>query len=149
MMRKPVSAVLANADQHGYTILFSDASISDLKSSTSTSQLSLPSEAFEAQPNAEIAMIAEEKRPISDQLDAVNAVRTEVMERSIEDDRSVVRPEHLAEIFETGLDSASLPSVHDMFSAITGLFGRKSLSKPCRCKLSCKEVSKSQAVMQI
>lgn len=120
----PVKLLSAGASgSKGYTILFEDGTIRNLSSAAPTTQ---PPQTLKEAPLA----VVEKKDDDVAMSDAIgSAFGLPVSEYAgpvdvVEDDRRVVRPEQLAEIFDTG-SSLGLPPVREMFQAVVGLFARK------------------------
>jgi NET1-associated nuclear protein 1 (U3 small nucleolar RNA-associated protein 17) len=132
----PVEAVLAGSGAKGYTLLFSDATVRTLSPAASVpnralrsieSKLSAAAAAVESRRSA--AAPADEAE---EDMDGVVNASAEDSRRAVEgdeDDRLVVRPEQLANIFDRP-QSFALPPVREMFAAVVGLFGRQPYVKP-------------------
>ena len=127
----PVEAVLAGAGAKGYTLLFSDATVRTLAPATGSAgrmrRFEEPERAKSAvEPTTTVKPTTGE--PDEDMhIDQESASRRPNEEE--EDDRPVVRPEQLANIFDTA-QSFAMPPVRDMFDAVVGLFSRRLYSKP-------------------
>ncbi len=131
MFETQIEAILAGKGAKGYTLLFADATIRTLsppasghgRASRSAPQAALPDSGFAAveaapeQEDMEMVDIVSSSQPMADQ------TRTALVAKSQEDDRPVVRPEQLADIFDVG--GVVMPPVKDMFQAIVGLYSRK------------------------
>ena len=130
----PIEAVLASNGAKGYTLLFADATIRTLSPATSRPLRAL------ALPELEVGEQLDIEAPAAEQDDDVEAIKSLtaagnegiVSRRTVddeEDDRPVVRPEQLANLFDTP-QSFAMPPVQDMFAAVVGLFGRQPYVKP-------------------
>lgn len=137
---KRIATFLAGRGTRSYTLLFADSTIRTLSPRTATRSPTLqraPRHKRSSKSAGKLTLqeadisgkeAAEDDRMI-DIMGSSNAALGHVRASVIaEDDRPVVRPEQLAEIFDLG--SVTMPPVKDMFRAITGLYGRKPLSKP-------------------
>ena len=119
-----VETVLAGKGSRGYTVLFADATIQTLLPSSGRLSGLDSRTRFSKRITAPAAINAD-----VDMVDVVNATSAQPKQlRSEEDDRPVVRPEQLAEIFDVG--GVVMPPVRDMFRAVVGLFGRKPYVRP-------------------
>lgn len=133
-------ALLAGQDTKGYTILFEDGTIRTLSSTAQVSsrdrRLSIaasPSDKMEEESqnmaeNAETASssaLAKLSTKAEDQAMAESLAPLMLTEG--EDDRPVIRPEHLTSIFDVGGSggSVALPPVRDMFRDLVGLLAKK------------------------
>ncbi|KAI7461174.1 WD40 repeat-like protein [Hortaea werneckii] len=128
-----ISTILAGKDGRGYTVVFDDATIRSL-SSTSVPR-ALPSadvtateeavEAMDVEPPTSLLLTsAPSSRPSTHTAATQPANDPLRLQAPEDDDRPVVRPEQLASIFDVG-QSFAMPPVRDMFDAVVGLFGRK------------------------
>ncbi|KAK5169597.1 NET1-associated nuclear protein 1 [Saxophila tyrrhenica] len=131
-----LEAILAGQGAKGYTLLFPDATIRTLspvstghvRTLSSAPAASIPQqgataiEAAPAQEDTDMVDLVGSVQPAADSAEAPFVAE----ER--EDDRPVVRPEQLADIFDSG--SGALPPVLDMFRAVVGLYGRKPEVRP-------------------
>ncbi|GAB1742887.1 hypothetical protein NU219Hw_g8591t1 [Hortaea werneckii] len=124
-----ISTVLAGKDGRGYTIVFDDATIRSLSSTSvpralPSADVAAPEEVVDAmdiEPPTSL-LSAPPSRPSHT---ATNKSANDTLRlQESEDDRPVVRPEQLASIFDVG-QSFAMPPVRDMFEAVVGLFGRK------------------------
>lgn len=123
---RPV-ALLGGNGTKGFTIVFEDGTIRSLTSATSTTTRSAlldttkdtlrPASALAA-PEQDVEMADTLALPSAGDFTSAGA---DMMD---EDDRPVVRPEHLAAVFDTG-SSLALPPLRDMFSSVVDLFARK------------------------
>ena len=134
MFDVPIEAVLASSGAKGYTLLFADATIRNLSPAASR-----PLRALDqlAQPEVEQPAIEASAAEADEDVEAIKPLTTAGNEAAIlrrvvddeEDDRPVVRPEQLANLFDTP-QSFAMPPIHDMFAAVVGLFGRQPYVKP-------------------
>jgi NET1-associated nuclear protein 1 (U3 small nucleolar RNA-associated protein 17) len=132
----PVEAVLAGSGAKGYTLLFADATVRTMSPAASVPNRSLrsiesklPTAGAAETSQASIATPADQT---DEDMDGVVNAGAEDSRRAVEDDeddRPVVRPEQLANIFDTP-QSFALPPVREIFAAVVGLFGRQPYVKP-------------------
>ncbi|KAF2167739.1 hypothetical protein M409DRAFT_65849 [Zasmidium cellare ATCC 36951] len=117
--------ILAGNGVKGYTILFEDGTIRTLYSATPTAR---PKQDVQPPPEQSSALAVAQQQDEDVEMADSDTFGLSLGEytstAAIEDDRPVVRPEHLAEIFDTG-NSLGLPPVRDMFQAVVGLYARK------------------------
>lgn len=134
-----IAAVLAGKGSRGYTLLFEDATVRTLATIGAAHRRALPP------PEEQVATAATDAsspaQSVIDEAAAEDVEMTEVLalpateEQELgpsllddaEDDRPVVRPEQLANIFDVG-PSFAMPPVKDMFEAVVALYGRKPLA---------------------
>lgn len=131
-----VVAILSSPAKKGYTLVMEDATVRRLTSTGLGRRLPLPPTpppppketlGFDSSTGS----MKEQEAQISDALALCAATEKEEEEEEDgpvepEDDRPVVQPEQLAEIFD-GAQSFALPPVQDMYRAVAQLFGRKPL----------------------
>ncbi|QIW95404.1 hypothetical protein AMS68_000922 [Peltaster fructicola] len=117
-----VSAILSHPAERGFKVIFEDASTATL---SSTSSLSPAQQLALTQTPALEVVSAAMTTSVKQLVEPQTAIVSTLVESQAEDDRSVVRPEQLAKIFDVGTNAAALPSVREMFHAVAGLFGRK------------------------
>lgn len=128
-----VAALLSSPSKRGYTLVLGDATVRQLTSTGLGRRLQLPPPPDVAPVvNLSASSPTEQQEQMSNSLALCTAAEEkEADERDegpveSEDDRPVVRPEQLAEIFE-GAPSFALPPVQEMYRAVAGLYGRKPL----------------------
>jgi NET1-associated nuclear protein 1 (U3 small nucleolar RNA-associated protein 17) len=132
----PIEGVLASNGAKGYTLLFADATIRTLSPAASRPLRALDHYLPTPEVGEQIAIEASAGEADED-VDAIKPLTTAgneavVSRRTVddeEDDRPVVRPEQLANLFDTP-QSFAMPPVQDMFAAVVGLFGRQPYLKP-------------------
>ena len=126
----PVEAVLAGASAKGFTVLFSDATVRTLApAGASVGRMRRLEEQKLVDAVGKPTAI---DRPTSGDPDEdmnIDQSASRPLTEDEEDDRPVVRPEQLANIFDTP-QSFALPPVRDMFEAVIGLFSRRPYSRP-------------------
>ncbi|GAB1731711.1 hypothetical protein NU195Hw_g5626t1 [Hortaea werneckii] len=127
-----LSTLLAGKDGRGYTLVFDDATLRSLSSTSvpralPSADLPAPEEAVDAmdiEPSTSLLLSSNPSSRPSTHSATQSANDPLPRLPESEDDRPVVRPEQLASIFDVG-PSFALPPVRDMFEAVVGLFGRK------------------------
>lgn len=127
----PIAALLAGRAARGYVLLFSDATTRTLSPTGAARTIRSTGPAIKIETEA-----VESSKPAPAQKNAVpnllapaSAGAQGFAVEETEDDRPVVRPEQLANIFDVG-QGVALPSVRDMFRAVAGLYGRKPVAVP-------------------
>ena len=124
-----ISTVLAGKDGRGFTIVFDDATIRSLSSTSVPRALpftDVPAteegvDAMDVEPPTSVLLSGPTSRASHT---ATKPANDTLRLQESEDDRPVVRPEQLASIFDVG-QSFAMPPVRDMLEAVVGLFGRK------------------------
>ncbi|KAK3073237.1 NET1-associated nuclear protein 1 [Teratosphaeriaceae sp. CCFEE 6253] len=128
--KRDVAAVLAGAGSKGYTLLLEDATVRKLVPTGALQRRELP-----APPAATDMPLATEDAAVTQGSSSPDVKMAEVLAlpatesrgpvfEEAEDDRPVVRPEQLAQIFDAA-QSFVMPPVRDMFEAVAGLYGRR------------------------
>lgn len=132
-------AVLSTANARGYTLVFEDGSIQTLTSTASPATRQLLAIAAATRDDATDAMDLDEADAESVAAEVENDIASEnfklsdligtdaafAMDIDGEDDRPVVRPEQLAEVFAVGGAGSALPPVRDMFRSVVALYAKK------------------------
>lgn len=119
---QPVSAILAHPRERGFKIMFGDATTATL---SSVSALSTAQQAALVQEAAIDTAIVPMAGAPTQLVEPDAAVISESAGGQVEDDRTVVRPEQLAQIFDVGMSATALPTLREMFHAVADLFSRK------------------------
>ena len=135
-----IATMLAGKGSKGYTLLFEDATVRTLSSTGGAAHrlAALPAPAEPISPvtttlpaiegaapasvdeDVEMSDILTRPSTAAGDVDVYAAPRL----KETEDDRPVVRPEQLAQIFDVG-QSFAMPPVKDMFEAVVEMFGRR------------------------
>lgn len=129
--------ILAGKGLQGYTLLFADSTIQTLspKTTRNRSLQRAPRHKRSSKSAARLAVLgadaaheaaAEDAQMIDIMGSTVSARGQRRAVMAPEDDRPVVRPEQLTEIFDVG--GVVMPPVKDMFRSIVSLYGRKALT---------------------
>jgi NET1-associated nuclear protein 1 (U3 small nucleolar RNA-associated protein 17) len=129
-----VTALIPLHGSPGFAVIDAAAQIQMIKPSTAAT-IDIGRIGLLADAQADVSEDPVVEAPVIDmaeaELEAVEDVKVDGSEDEEDDedgDKPVVRPEQLAEIFDVG-PSFALPSVHELFHAVAGLYAQKSLGR--------------------
>jgi NET1-associated nuclear protein 1 (U3 small nucleolar RNA-associated protein 17) len=116
-----VLALVPAKGERGYIALDTSSSIRTISPNTTAQQLPTPPP--EAEPKISYSIQVDEKDS-EERKSTLELEASEELLRDSENDKPVVRPEQLQEIFDSG-SSHALPAVRDLFDAVMELYARK------------------------
>ncbi|KAF1974874.1 WD40 repeat-like protein [Bimuria novae-zelandiae CBS 107.79] len=123
-----VMGLVAAKSGRGFIALDSSSNIRTISPTVATLKLPSPPPESTLDPTAQAMEVVEEEedeeeaepRSTSD----LQLAESEELLRTAENDKPVVRPEQLQQVFDSG-PSHALPPIRDLFNAVVGLYGRK------------------------